>query len=117
MSTTAAGGGGVDQKTRKYDRQLRIWGAHGQEALECARVCLLNASATGAETLKNLVLGNIGHFTIVDGEKVTQRDLGNNFLVDEQSVGRPRAAAVTALLKELNEAVGELYIEALFLSF
>lgn len=31
---------------KRYDRQLRIWGAHGQAALESARVCLLNAGTT-----------------------------------------------------------------------
>lgn len=35
---------------------VRLWGDHGQEALESAHVCLINASATGTEILKNLVL-------------------------------------------------------------
>lgn len=43
-------------RQRRYDRQLRLWGEHGQMAMEDASVCLLNGSATGAETLKNLVL-------------------------------------------------------------
>ena len=30
-------------KAKRYDRQLRIWGAHGQDALEQAHICLLNA--------------------------------------------------------------------------
>ena len=58
----------------------RIWGEHGQEALENAKVCLLNCGPTGSEALKNLVLGGIGSFTIVDGKKVEPSDLGNNFL-------------------------------------
>lgn len=60
-------------KDRRYDRQIRIWGAHGQQRLEASKVLLLNASATGSETLKNLVLGGIAAFTIVDGAKVTAR--------------------------------------------
>ena len=43
-------------KQKRYDRQLRLWGEHGQEAMEECSVCLLNASACGSETLKNLVL-------------------------------------------------------------
>lgn len=58
----------------------RIWGEHGQDALENAKVCLLNCGPTGSEALKNLVLGGIGSFTIVDGKKVEPSDLGNNFL-------------------------------------
>lgn len=43
-------------KSKRYDRQLRLWGEHGQAAMEACKVCLLNGSACGAETLKNLVL-------------------------------------------------------------
>ena len=60
----------TDADKKKYDRQLRIWGAHGQKQLENARVCLLNAGPTGSETLKNLVLGGISAFTIVDDAQV-----------------------------------------------
>ncbi len=45
-----------DQKSKKYDRQLRLWGAHGQQSLESAKVLLLGADACGTELLKNLVL-------------------------------------------------------------
>lgn len=49
---------GPDAKSQKYDRQLRLWGANGQAALENAHVCLLNngCGTVGIETLKNLVL-------------------------------------------------------------
>lgn len=40
----------------KYDRQLRLWGPSGQKALMEADILLVNAGATGTETLKNLVL-------------------------------------------------------------
>lgn len=40
----------------KYDRQLRLWGGSGQKALMEANILLVNAGATGTETLKNLVL-------------------------------------------------------------
>ena len=36
-----------EAKRRRYDRQLRLWGAHGQEAMEECSVCLLNGSAVG----------------------------------------------------------------------
>ena len=98
-------------KQKRYDRQIRIWGAEGQQRLEKSRVALLNCSPTGSETLKNLVLGGIASFTIVDGEKVTPRDLGNNFLVLSSSVGSSRAQVVTELLKELNESVQGSYVE------
>src|SRR5262245_25584127 len=46
------------EKERKYDRQLRLWAASGQSALESAHILLLNSGSgvVGIETLKNLVL-------------------------------------------------------------
>ncbi|EEF38201.1 NEDD8-activating enzyme E1 regulatory subunit AXR1 [Ricinus communis] len=95
----------------KYDRQLRIWGEQGQAALEKASICLLNCGPTGSETLKNLVLGGIGSITVIDGSKVETGDLGNNFMVDESSVGQPKAKCVCAFLQELNDAVKAKFIE------
>ncbi|CAL8467774.1 g7312 [Coccomyxa elongata] len=96
---------------KKYDRQLRIWGAHGQTALETARVCVLGSACTATETLKNLVLGGIASFTVVDDAKVHASDLGNNFLLDSSALGKNRAAAVTDFLLELNENVAGSYVE------
>ena len=43
---------------RRYDRQLRLWAASGQAALEESHVLLINSGpgVVGVETLKNLVL-------------------------------------------------------------
>ncbi|KAK9757273.1 hypothetical protein RND81_01G153100 [Saponaria officinalis] len=95
----------------KYDRQLRIWGEQGQAALEKASICLLNCGPTGSEALKNLVLGGIGSITVVDGSKVEVGDLGNNFMVDESSLGESKAKSVCAFLQELNDAVKAKFIE------
>ncbi|XP_030460396.1 NEDD8-activating enzyme E1 regulatory subunit AXR1-like [Syzygium oleosum] len=95
----------------KYDRQLRIWGEQGQAALEKASICLLNCGPTGSETLKNLVLGGVGSITVVDGSKVEVGDLGNNFMVDESSIGESKAKCVCSFLQELNDAVKAKFIE------
>eukprot|EP01089_Gocevia_fonbrunei_P001628 TRINITY_DN1150_c0_g1_i3.p1 TRINITY_DN1150_c0_g1~~TRINITY_DN1150_c0_g1_i3.p1 ORF type:complete len:551 (-),score=151.11 TRINITY_DN1150_c0_g1_i3:32-1642(-) len=99
------------EKTAKYDRQLRLWGAHGQQALENSKILLLGAGPTGTETLKNLVLPGIGSFTIVDGVKVSPSDLGNNFFVTLDSIGQSRAKVTTDHLKELNEWVKGDFLE------
>jgi NEDD8-activating enzyme E1 regulatory subunit len=47
------------EKEKKYDRQLRLWAATGQAALENANILLVNNTGPGTvgiETLKNLVL-------------------------------------------------------------
>ncbi|PSS02241.1 hypothetical protein BD289DRAFT_449816 [Coniella lustricola] len=98
---------GPSDKEKKYDRQLRLWAASGQAALESANILLLNTGAgtVGVETLKNLVLPGIGRFTIIDNAKVTEADLGVNFFLDEASLGKSRAQICTELLLELNPEV------------
>ena len=56
---------------------FRLWGSHGQTNLENARICLINATIVGTETLKNMVLPGIGYFTIIDEGFVTEEDTKN----------------------------------------
>ncbi|KAH9060516.1 hypothetical protein EDB87DRAFT_1683470 [Lactarius vividus] len=95
-----------DSKTRRYDRQLRLWAATGQSALESARVLVIGSSATATSILKNLVLPGIGHFTLLDHDHVSSADAGNNFFFDgPTSIGRNRAEEAVRLLAELNDNV------------
>ena len=94
-------------KERKYDRQLRLWGASGQQALEETHILVINngSGVTAIEALKNLVLPGIGHFSILDPEIVTEADLGVNFFLEDESLGKFRAEETVRLLLELNPDV------------
>ncbi|CCI49847.1 unnamed protein product [Albugo candida] len=92
-------------KSTKYDRQLRLWGPEGQEKLENTHVLLVNASATGCEALKNLVLPGIGKFTIVDNQNITIAECSRNFFVSHSDLGSSRASSATRNLLELNPEV------------
>ena len=99
-------------KSEKYDRQIRLWGVDGQHDLENANICLLNVTAVGTEILKCLVLPGIGRFTIVDNNLVTTTDLGSNFFLDPDSVGKPKAESACELIQELNpDTVGSYKVE------
>ncbi|RAH57681.1 ubiquitin-like activating enzyme [Aspergillus piperis CBS 112811] len=117
---------GPSSKERKYDRQLRLWAASGQQALEESRVLLVNSDepwgkhntgvsgVVGVETLKNLVLPGVGGFTIVDPAVVTEPDLGVNFFLEEESLGKSRAEETCRLLQELNPDVdGSFYTKSI----
>jgi len=93
------------EKAKRYDRQLRLWGDHGQNALELASVCLINATATGTEILKSLVLPGVGSFTILDPHKLTGEDAGNNFFLDPDCIGGSRGEVAMRLLLEMNHEV------------
>jgi amyloid beta precursor protein binding protein 1 len=89
----------------KYDRQVRLWGSHGQKLLASAHIIMLGTSSAGTETLKNLVLPGIGCFTIVDDVLVQERDFGNDFFVTRDDLGKSKADAVTTLMCEMNPDV------------
>lgn len=103
---------GPSEKERKYDRQLRLWAASGQAALESANILVLNSGSGTVlvEALKNLILPGIGRFTIYDEAVVEEADLGVNFFLDDDCLGKSRAQSCTELLLELNpEVEGEWF--------
>jgi amyloid beta precursor protein binding protein 1 len=77
----------------------------------CSQFIVFSLQPPLSEVLKNLVLGGIASFCIIDNAKVTHRDLGNNFLVEHHRLGESRAKVVTELLQELNESVSGSYVE------
>lgn len=97
----------LSKRDKKYDRQLRLWAASGQDALENAHVLLLNSGTgvVGIEALKNLILPGVGNFTIVDDANVQEKDLGLNFFLTEDSLGKARVQETTQYLQELNPEV------------
>ena len=102
---------GPDTNQIKYDRQLRLWGDHGQQALERGRVCLIGANGLGTEILKALVLPGLGSFTIIDHELVSEADCGSNFFVHSSTIGQSRAQVTCDLLRKLNPDVQGHYLD------
>lgn len=75
-----------------YDRQIRLWGAQAQERIRSANILLVSLRALGTEIAKNLTLAGISSLTIIDDEKITEEDLGAQYFVREEDVGKPVGA-------------------------
>ena len=90
----------MDQE--KYDRQIRLWGVDGQKEIENALIISLGSDAIASEFLKNLVLHAIGQIILVDDHVVNENDIGINFFLEEESIGKIRAEEVARLLHEMN---------------
>lgn len=93
------------EKNKQYDRQLRLWGDHGQAALENGHICLVNATALGTEILKSIVLPGVGAVTIIDDVAASEEDIGSNFFLESSSKGLNRGSEALKFLLELNPAV------------
>ena len=72
-----------------YDRQIRLWGFQAQQLISEANILLVSVKSLGNEVAKNLVLAGIGSLTIVDTAHVTEEDLGANFSLTAEDVGKP----------------------------
>ncbi|KAI0017312.1 hypothetical protein F4780DRAFT_782396 [Xylariomycetidae sp. FL0641] len=88
-----------------YDRQIRLWGMQAQSKISGANVLLITMKALGNEIAKNLVLAGIGSLTIVDEHVVTEADLGAQFFLSQEDVGRNRAEAAAGEVQKLNPRV------------
>lgn len=56
--------------------------------MRSANILLISVKALGTEIAKNLILNGIGSLTIVDSEQVTEDDLGAQYYVREEDIGR-----------------------------
>jgi ubiquitin-like 1-activating enzyme E1 A len=58
--------------------------------MRSSTVLVISLRGVAHETIKNLVLAGIGRLIVMDGEKVTEEDLGCGFLFreDEGAVGK-----------------------------
>ena len=57
--------------------------------LRSTSVLIIGVKGLSAEIAKNIVLAGAGSVTIVDENKVTVPDLGANFFLREEDVGKP----------------------------
>ena len=101
----------ADNLEERYDRQIRLWGADAQKSISRSRALICGLSGVNAEVCKNLVLAGIS-VTIQDSACVTAADLGAQFFLSPEDIGKNRAAAALSRVRELNAFVTVKSIEA-----
>ena len=116
MATATEGQGDSHGDSRadldeRYDRQIRLWGADAQKSISRSRALICGLSGVNAEVCKNLVLAGIS-VTIQDSACVTAADLGAQFFLSPEDIGKNRAAAALSRVRELNAFVTVKSIEA-----
>lgn len=108
MSANHATNGTVklsEEEIALYDRQIRLWGLEAQTNMRSAKVLLINLGSIGTEITKNIVLSGIGHLNILDNHIVTEEDLGCQFLLGKEDVGKNRLDATKTRIQEFNPRV------------
>lgn len=89
----------------KYSRQVGAYGIETMRFMRQLNVLVVGFKGVGAECSKDLVLSGPKGVDICDDSLVELADLGTNFFLTPDSVGKSRAEASLAALQELNDDV------------
>ncbi|KAF9191766.1 SUMO-activating enzyme subunit 1 [Haplosporangium sp. Z 767] len=95
----------TEDEVALYDRQIRLWGLEAQHRMRNASILIAGMRALSNEVCKNIILAGVGSITILEHETVTEEDLGSQFLVRKEDIGRNRAEAAAEKARNLNPRV------------
>ena len=98
------------EEVKLYDRQIRLWGMEAQQRMRNAKILTLGQNSLMNELLKNIVLAGINHITLLSNKIVTEQDLGNQFLLTENELGKNNTI-IKERLQKLNPRVDLQVIE------
>ncbi|KZP12096.1 ubiquitin-activating enzyme E1 [Athelia psychrophila] len=88
-----------------YSRQLYVLGHEAMKRMAVSNVLIVGVQGLGVEIAKNVVLAGVKSVTIYDPEPVTIQDLGTQFFLRKEDIGKSRAEATLPRLAELNAYV------------
>eukprot|EP00041_Stephanoeca_diplocostata_P036480 m.1334633 g.1334633 ORF g.1334633 m.1334633 type:complete len:1101 (-) comp24875_c1_seq8:1780-5082(-) len=88
-----------------YSRQRYVLGDGAMQRLARSNVLVCGAGGTGVEIAKNIVLAGVKSLTIQDTRPTTMFDLGTQFFLDQEDIGKNRAEACAHKLQDLNPYV------------
>ena len=88
-----------------YSRQIKTYGLETMEKLRNLRVLIVGMRGLGAEIAKNIILSGVKQVKINDENDCKINDLGSNFFLSEEYIGKPRDKSSLPKLKELNPYV------------
>jgi len=95
--------GGVDEAL--YSRQLYVFGHEAQQKMQATNVLIAGLKGLGVEIAKNVILAGVKSVGLLDATPVQIADLGAQFYLTEQDIGKPRASVSSPQLQSLNPYV------------
>jgi len=87
-----------------YSRQLYALGKDTMNSIVNGKVLIINMDPLAVEICKNIILSGVGHITLADTQKISEKDY-NNYYINSEDIGKNRADVVGFRLKDLNPNV------------
>ncbi|WVQ72739.1 hypothetical protein IAR50_002299 [Cryptococcus sp. DSM 104548] len=88
-----------------YSRQLYVLGHEAMKKMASSNVLIVGMKGLGVEIAKNVALAGVKTVTIYDPSPVEIADLGTQFFLREEDIGKSRAEVTAPRLAELNTYV------------
>ncbi|MDD1724507.1 MAG: HesA/MoeB/ThiF family protein [Methanospirillum sp.] len=87
--------------SRRYERQIPLFGPEGQNRLGDATVLIAGAGGLGSPVATYLALAGVGELVIVDYDVIQESNLNRQFLHATASVGLKKVYSAEATLRSL----------------
>ncbi|KAH8830216.1 ubiquitin activating enzyme [Flagelloscypha sp. PMI_526] len=88
-----------------YSRQLYVLGHEAMKRMAASNILIVGLKGLGAEIAKDIVLAGVKSVALYDPDPVTLQDLGSQFFLRPDDIGKPRAEASLVPIAELNSYV------------
>ena len=91
--------------TKRYSRQVLLWGAERQQQLESATILVAGVGGLGATVAELLVRAGIGKLYLADDGKIDWPDLNRQLLYSETDIGQTKVEVAKQKLQQINSNV------------
>ncbi len=94
----------------QFDRQIRAFGAEGQERLQRIRLALVGLGGTGSAAAQQFAHLGVRKFILIDRDTVENSNLNRTFGATSADVGRPKVEVAARMVRAIR---GDAEIEVL----
>ncbi len=96
----------------QFSRTEVLIGKKGIEKLQNAKVAIFGIGGVGSFVVEGLVRAGVGHFILVDDDKVCLSNLNRQIIATKKTVGKPKVEVAKERILEINPNVKvEIYQE------
>jgi molybdopterin-synthase adenylyltransferase len=93
------------KESKRYGRQIAIFGEDGQEKLKAGRVLLAGAGGLGTPAATYMTVAGVGFIRVVDYDVIEETNFNRQILHWEPDLGRPKTQSVAEKLRQMNPFV------------
>lgn len=99
---TAGREGGPGTAPHRFSRLERLVGRHGIDRLRQATVAVIGLGGVGGSAFEALVRSGIGHFILVDHDRISLTNLNRQIIATHSTLGQLKVEAAAARGRDIN---------------